>query len=276
MNINIFNKIRAYYTMLSNIPKVPTKKNKIRLLFKPIDATRYTEFPYLIKFLRKNKIYHKSINNTLDISSPFMMSYYLSRFSKVIKTDINPNEKHFIREQENLKFQLENSLNLSFEDNQFDLVYSISVIEHIYEKYIDSIKEMIRVTKKNGLLYITIPVAKEYQEEWLDSNIYSNQYKAEEKTFFQYRFDEAHINTILESIKDSVNILSSDIYWERRNGDYDKLILKLRKQSKSVKFKLVKNMILNYFYGFFSFTGKSESFEKAKSFGNIHLILRKK
>ncbi len=68
---------------------------------------------------------------TLDVSSPYILSYVLSKTGKVVKTDINPGEGKFIREGESLSFRPENATRLSFGDDSFDLVCWISVIEHI-------------------------------------------------------------------------------------------------------------------------------------------------
>lgn len=46
--------------------------------------------------------------------------------------------------------------NIDFEDNFFDFVYCYTVIEHV-EDVDKSIKEMIRVTKSNGLIFLHAP-----------------------------------------------------------------------------------------------------------------------
>lgn len=73
----------------------------------------------------------------------------------MIATDVT---KRFIGEEisRNVKFQLEDALNLSFSDNTFDGVISVEVIEHM-ENDVRFIKESLRVLKKGGTLFFTTP-----------------------------------------------------------------------------------------------------------------------
>jgi SAM-dependent methyltransferase len=56
----------------------------------------------------------------------------------------------------------ESAENMSFESNFFDFVYCWTVLEHV-ENVECSIKEMIRVTKPNDLIYIVCP---DYRQIW--------------------------------------------------------------------------------------------------------------
>ncbi|MCX9014281.1 MAG: hypothetical protein OIN89_05750, partial [Candidatus Methanoperedens sp.] len=55
-------------------------------IINPVDTTRYTEFTYLLNFIKNNDLKQMTI---LDVSSPFMMAYILSSQNKIIKTDVN-------------------------------------------------------------------------------------------------------------------------------------------------------------------------------------------
>ncbi len=83
--------------------------------------------------------------------------YYLAPNCKeVIATDIS---KSFIEaeiSEKNIKFVIENALNLSFKDNTFDIVVAVDVIEHISDDR-RFIEEAIRVVKKGGVVYFTTP-----------------------------------------------------------------------------------------------------------------------
>ena len=94
--------------------------------------------------------------------------------SKVLKSDaygIEPNEKAL--EICNMKAQLFGidkgrvinavAENLPFEDNTFDFVYCYTVIEHVQNVEM-AIDEMIRVTKKNGYIYINAPDYRQFTE----------------------------------------------------------------------------------------------------------------
>lgn len=56
----------------------------------------------------------------------------------------------------NIKFQLEDALNLSFPDETFDGIISIDVIEHVDDD-LKFLTENLRVLKKRGVLFFTTP-----------------------------------------------------------------------------------------------------------------------
>ncbi|MCX7834409.1 MAG: class I SAM-dependent methyltransferase [Ignavibacteria bacterium] len=271
MKVTFWDKIKLLLRIYSVLGKMKLR-TAVKIFFKPVETTRYVEFSYLLKFLSKYGI-NKEIK-ILDVSSPFILSYILSKQYYVLKTDINEDEKYYIKESNNLKFKIEDATKLSFEDNTFDLVYSISVIEHIYQKFDVAINEMIRVTKHGGILYLTFPVSNNYIEEWIDYDIYSHQYKNGRKTFFQYRFDEVNLEKILDSLK-GVEILHKDIFWERKNGKYDKIIDILKKYPGDNFKNFILNSLINLYAGFSLLETVPEGFESNKSFGNISIVLKK-
>lgn len=274
MKITTLDKIKIIFSVYSTIGLFSDVKKKISLLFRPLDAPRYLEFAYLRKFIKQNNLHNLNI---LDVSSPYIMSYILSKNNKVLKTDIDSSEKRFIKENKNLTFKIEDATQLSFSDNTFGLVYSVSVIEHIYGKYIEAIKEMIRVTKNSGYIYITFPVSKQYIEEWKNGEVYEKQHKDNGKTFFQYRFDEKHVENILNEIaKEKVKILCKDIYWEKIDGSYNHLIKQIENKISNIYVNFIKNVIMNIWCGFNLFSNYSSlDFINAKSCGNMHIILQK-
>ncbi|MEI7424961.1 MAG: class I SAM-dependent methyltransferase [Candidatus Staskawiczbacteria bacterium] len=272
MKISTIDKLKLIFQIYSVVNMLPTLKLKILTLLIPIETTRYLEFSYFIKFLQKNNL--KNLN-ILDISSPHMMAYFLSKTNNVIKTNIDPSEEIFIKQNKKLAFKKEDATKLSFSDNTFDITYSISVIEHIYKDYIAAIQEMIRVTKKSGYVYLTFPISKSHVEEWDIESIYSNQKVLNNKTFFQYRFNKNDVDLIIKKLK-NVDVLSMDIYWEKNNYTYDKAMQKL-KYNKNKYIRLISNSVINIFYGFTLFKKIPYSnFNNAKNFGNTHLILIKK
>ena len=58
-----------------------------------------------------------------------------------------------------IKVEYEDARSLKFKNNTFDIVTSYSAIEHIINKKdrLKAIKEMVRVTKPNGIIVITVP-----------------------------------------------------------------------------------------------------------------------
>lgn len=272
MEVTILDKIALLVSLYSVLLLLPSWQKKVSAFLRPVDTTRFYEFAYLIKFLKKNNLYNLNI---LDVSSPHLMAYYLSKKNRVLKINIDIAEKKYIKENRNLVFKLEDATQLSFSDNTFDLTYSISVIEHIYEKYSKAICEMIRVTKKGGYVYLTFPVAEKYREEWLDGYVYPNQFSNGERTFFFYRFNENKINSLLNQLP-GVKVLARDIFWEKKIGIYDSAIKKINFKLKNKYLNFIKDIIINNYYGFTMFPSKPiTNFPKGKLFGNIHLILRK-
>ena len=254
---------------------VPLGK-RLGFVFRPMDATRYTEFTYLLKYFEKNAGRFKNTQRVLDVSSPYILAYYFHRMgNNVVKTDIDPKEGIHINECGRLNFKPEDARKLSFHNNSFDFVYCISVLEHIYCDYLSAVKEMIRVTKTGGVIYITFPVAEIYTEEWLDSPIYSVQARKGGKTFFQYRFDEAQIGDIKDVFLSSCRTISCDIYWERKRGSYDKLVKGLRFRLKSPALNKFKDSFLHSLFGWLLFPGKSKDFSEASAFGNLHMLVEK-
>lgn len=99
-----------------------------------------------------------------------------------------------------------------FEDNYFDLVFCISVLEHIgrdnsiYDHKSDEIdefgdiialKEIYRITKDEGIIIITLPYGRFYNYDW----------------FIQY--NSTHLKKLLRSI--NVEICDED-YFSYKNG----------------------------------------------------------
>lgn len=241
---------------------------------KPVESTRYIEFAYLLKFLKSNKL--KSNSKVLDVSSPFVMAYLLDRSgNEIFKTDINEDERESIRENNRLKFLKEDSTNLSFKNNTFDLTYSISVIEHVYKGYIKAVDEMIRVTKKGGYIYISAPLSLKHKEEWIEDDIYSDQFKSEGKTFFQYRFSQEDIDEILKSVLNA-ELISKSVYWERNDGDYDNFTYKVRDLKFNKNLEFIRNSWYNMWVGSKVLSCTPGDFNQPKTFGNISLIFRKK
>jgi len=249
---------------------MPGFKKVIAHLLNPVDSIRYMEFAYLFAYFGGRL---KDLN-ILDVSSPHMLAYILSRENNVVKTNIDDNEAQFIRESPRLKFLREDALKLSFSDETFDLTYSISVVEHIYLRYTDAVREMIRVTKKGGYIYLTLPVSALHQEEWLSYPMYPAQTKTEKGFFFQYRFGKAELAGLLASLK-NVEVVSNSIYWEKYEGGYDALIYALRKNMGCGCLNLLRNSLLNFYSGFMLLKSSPGNFDVPKSFGNASVILRK-
>jgi SAM-dependent methyltransferase len=79
---------------------------------------------------------------------------------QLIGSDINENDIHFAiklnAHVKNLRYQIEDALNLSFAENTFDLIVSVDVMEHV-GKPERMTQEIARVLRPGGLAFITFP-----------------------------------------------------------------------------------------------------------------------
>lgn len=251
-------------------------RGKYRPVFlsKPLDATRYLEFGYILEFLKRN---HLKAGKVLDVSSPVMISYILSRQGHtVIKTDINANEAKYVKNSPRLSFSVQNAVSLSYDEGIFDMVVSISVIEHIYRRFQEAISEMVRVTRPGGYVYLTFPVAWESMEEWLDEDPYGSQKRVSEKVFFQYRFGPGQYQSLMDNLPEEVEVVCADIFWERKKGSYDSLVRKLRAPSCGRIHSHLRATFWNLFLGPFFFEAEPGPFEEGRVFGNAQWVLKVK
>jgi SAM-dependent methyltransferase len=138
----------------------------------------------------------------LDASSPKMLSLMLGAHTrgKIFATDLN-DEKIFTRWQrlaralkfENYIVEYQDARCLSYADETFDLVYSISVIEHIPERGdADALAEFARVLKPNGVIIVEVPYRREREEIYLD--IDSKGTELAREAFYERRYDRAMID----------------------------------------------------------------------------------
>ena len=79
---------------------------------------------------------------------------------QLIACDINENDVKFAKNLNqgipNIQYKVENALDLSFEDNTFDLITSVDVMEHVGQPKLMT-KEISRVLKPGGIALITFP-----------------------------------------------------------------------------------------------------------------------
>jgi len=147
----------------------------------PINS--YTRFPeyYLMdeaiqSFSRSKK--DSELLRILDVGSPKCFGLYLaSKLELEIEmTDINSlNIDEYKTMWEAVRphargrahFALEDARSLSYPANHFDVVYSMSVLEHIEGQAgdRDGLREMARVLKPGGLLLLSVPFGGEYVEQ---------------------------------------------------------------------------------------------------------------
>jgi SAM-dependent methyltransferase len=145
----------------------------------PFDSVRYFEFDILWRW------FHDSERNTryLDISSPRLFFLLLLKVHPELKASlVNPDGQDMAKTREYLRvFDLDkkcDTLNClvaeaKLPSESFDMVTSISVIEHISEPDdLEALKQMWRSLRPGGRLLLSVPCAAVAYEEYVDFNEY--------------------------------------------------------------------------------------------------------
>lgn len=222
----ILDKLKDLYE--KEIITVQTYEN---LTMCPLDSVRYYEFDNVFKFIRKTKA-----KKYLDLSSPRFIPYFVSEKLhnaeiKLINPDINDLNitKYLFSENINdnsIEFLNCLSSEISFQNEYFDLITSISVIEHMpADGDIQTIQKLWSLLKPGGKLILTTPCCKEMYEEYLDVNEYEL-YKEDSNGFVfgQKVYDEKYLQKNIFSIIG--NPKNYRIFGEKIKGSFNKNRLK--------------------------------------------------
>lgn len=143
-------------------------------------------------------------DTVLDVGSPKLLALYLAKIvgATVFATDI---DHYFLKNYaslrelegisaEKLRLAVEDGRHLTFPDNYFDKVYSVSVLEHIpLDGDTACIQQMARVLRPGGSCLITVPFSPTPRMDYLSANrVYwaSHSTGAESKVFYQRRYNE--------------------------------------------------------------------------------------
>lgn len=174
-------------------------RSSLRYLVTPVNYWRNLEFKLAIE-----EGYFQKDDVVLDIGSPKLLALYLSKTvgCKIYATDI---ENYFIKQYKlfrklekinpnKLILKTEDGRDLSFEDQFFDKIFSISVLEHIPEEGdIECARQIGRVLKKGGRVIVTVPFSKKSKIDYQSDNFYwagSSVKRNDGKVFFQRRYSE--------------------------------------------------------------------------------------
>ncbi len=163
-----------------------------RLLFWPLDSVRYFEFNFVWDALS-----HLSIRCYLDVSSPRLFPIMLTlKKDQVLAELMNPDAADLTPTADLAKaLGLNRRCNIHsclvgaapFEPGSFDVVTSISVVEHIPEDK-QAVRKMWELLRPGGRLLLTVPCAAEAREEYIDRNEYGLLEPNEDGFFFFQRY----------------------------------------------------------------------------------------
>jgi SAM-dependent methyltransferase len=194
-----------------------------RMLVFPMDSVRYFEFNFAWDVLSSHPIH-----SYLDVSSPRLFPLMLVMKNRQLHADlINPDPQDLT-----VTDNLARSLNLesrcdfhnclisaaSFGPGSFEVVTSISVVEHIPEDQ-EAIRKMWGFLKPGGKLLLTVPCAAEAGDEFIDKNECGVLEPDEDGLFFFQRFYDE------QSLADSIFSVTGEphrhsIYGEKTPGTY--------------------------------------------------------
>ena len=135
-----------------NIEKTYVKDvyNKIA---KPFNLTRYVLWNHITTFIQNIPDY----SLIADIGCGNGKNMMLNKKCEFIGMDFTESFTK-ICSNRNLEVVTADTLQIPYRSNTFDYVISIAVIHHLStpEKRLESIKELIRITKESGLIYVLV------------------------------------------------------------------------------------------------------------------------
>ena len=194
-----------------------------RLLFWPLDSVRYFEFDFAWDALS-----NLAIRDYLDVSSPRLFPIMLTLKKGQVHAELmNPDVKDRAPTADLVNaLGLDRRCNIhpcvitaaSFEQSSFDVVTSISVVEHIPEDNL-AVRKMWDLVRPGGRLLLTVPCAAEAREEYIDQDEYGLLAPNEDGFFFFQRYyDQELLERSFYSI--TGRPYRSAVYGEKIAGTY--------------------------------------------------------
>lgn len=190
-------------------------------LLPPVILTRYFEFDLAWKSL-----IDFPAQRYLDISSPYAFPIIFLKNRKDLRVDfVNPDKTDLsVTEQLIQAAKLGSRCGFHgcliqdapFEPESFDIITSISVVEHIPENK-SAIQKIWELLKPGGKLVLTVPCAAESYEVHVNTNHYGL-YEGDDSGnyFLEYVYDDALLNDWIFSITGQPTAQS--VYGEKQKG----------------------------------------------------------
>ncbi len=241
-----------------------------RLLLNPVSCIRYFEFDFVRRHLGES-----GKGKMLDVSSPRLLSLWAGDADRFQVTMVNLDVSDLVETRrlcdlEGAQIQLDvaTALHLPYPDNNFDVLISISVIEHINGVGDgQALDEFIRVVRPGGRIILTCPVAGAYYEEYRSSDPYGTQETDAESGlyFFQRFYDEESINLRLLNNNRQVQVVKKEYFLEHPSGWFEKYIQSQLQKGLSITVKDPWLMCKHF--------GGPSATHPSDRMGNCHLVL---
>lgn len=210
-------------------------KKTIGKIVQPINS--YSRFPEYCFFgeaiqLHLENSLPSARAKILDVGSPKPFGLLLAHSSDVEleMTDIsllNISEYQLLWEAVRQKakgvahFSIQDARSLNYESNHFDIVYSMSVLEHVQGPNGDAkaVKELVRVLKPGGLFLFSVPYGNSYVEQRRQGFSGAVEKRCDNiQYFFQRIYDRSRIESRLLPPLNGVRIRSQSTVWRSRPG----------------------------------------------------------
>jgi SAM-dependent methyltransferase len=167
------------------------------LLLNPVSIVRYFEFPFVAAAVPDGA------RVCADLSSPALFSlFWASTHPNVAIEMINPDGSDLDQTRRiaaatgtRLSFRHSDARILLDRPATYDSMWAISVLEHISGEYDDSeaIGWMYRALKPGGAMAVTVPVDRQFHDEYRDTDPYRLVQPVGSRVFFQRWYDLAAI-----------------------------------------------------------------------------------
>ena len=198
----------------------------------------YTRFPEYWFFAESIRMFlltggAGSQPKILDVGSPKLFGLYLAYHEPVDVhlTDISRlNVAEYVRQWNASRsrakgralFSLQDARSIAEADDTFDVVYSMSVLEHIEQDMRDpkAISELLRVLKPRGLLVLSVPIGTAHVEQFTSNFSYElHQAQDQQPRFFQRIFDRTTARQyIVDSLAPYVDDMRMQTMFRRRSA----------------------------------------------------------
>lgn len=171
---------------------------------RPIDYMRYAEFGAVLARLQL-----KPGSLVLDAGGPQWLTFALAaehprvqfQYVNFADYELHPFEKiRTLLKLDNLVISKEDLRQLSFPDDRFDEILSISVIEHIFPEEggdIVALRELKRVLKKGGRLVITTPCKEKASIVYVRGAVYERGSPTNETQFYAREYSVPSLKALI-------------------------------------------------------------------------------